>query len=386
VRSLAPSTPNRRAALAVAIVFFVNGATFSNWVPRIPEVRDRLGVSNAGLGAALVGGGIGGLLGTMLTARVQRRLSTRGTVRVSATLLACGLPVLALAGTPVALAVTLVAMTTLDVLSDLAMNAQGVTVEDRIGRSIMNRLHACWSIGALTGASVASVAAAFDVSITAHFSAAALVLVATSAVASRWFLDDPPVVVEATAVRRSPRIALQRAALVVMGAGAAAAVIEMVGSEWSAIALSDLFDLGAGAVGLGPTVFALAMVVGRLTGDHLLDRLGRTRLLAIALVLVSAGMLAVVAAPVAVAAVCGFGLWGLGTSVLFPQLYAMAGRLPGTPAAVGLSSMVFGQRAAFIVTPLAVGTISDQSTMRVAIAVLVGGALVALALSSRRLA
>ena len=53
-----PDSPStRHSALAIAVLFFVNGATFSNWLPRIPEIRDRLGLGNAGLGATLLGGG-----------------------------------------------------------------------------------------------------------------------------------------------------------------------------------------------------------------------------------------------------------------------------------------------------------------------------------------
>ncbi|MBA3606492.1 MAG: hypothetical protein H0W46_11105, partial [Acidimicrobiia bacterium] len=46
---------------AIAAVFFVNGATFSSWLPRLPELQERLGISDAALGVTLVGSGVGGL-------------------------------------------------------------------------------------------------------------------------------------------------------------------------------------------------------------------------------------------------------------------------------------------------------------------------------------
>ncbi len=60
------SPRTRHSAVAVAALFFVNGATFSNWLPRIPEIRDNLGLGNAGLGVTLLGGGLGGIIGALV--------------------------------------------------------------------------------------------------------------------------------------------------------------------------------------------------------------------------------------------------------------------------------------------------------------------------------
>ena len=49
VTDLAP----RRARAAVAAFFMVNGVLFANLLPRYPEVRARLDLSNAVLGAAI---------------------------------------------------------------------------------------------------------------------------------------------------------------------------------------------------------------------------------------------------------------------------------------------------------------------------------------------
>ncbi|MCB0985003.1 MAG: hypothetical protein KDB06_10175, partial [Ilumatobacter sp.] len=67
-----PTSP-RRATLAVGVLFFVNGATFSNWLPRIPEIRDSLGLSNDSLGVTLLGGGLGGIVGSLIVGRISDR-------------------------------------------------------------------------------------------------------------------------------------------------------------------------------------------------------------------------------------------------------------------------------------------------------------------------
>ena len=47
----------RAARLAISVVFLVNGVTFASWMPRLPEIQDRLGISDAALGITLVGAG-----------------------------------------------------------------------------------------------------------------------------------------------------------------------------------------------------------------------------------------------------------------------------------------------------------------------------------------
>ena len=155
----APSAASPRtghSAAAVAALFFVNGATFSNWLPRIPEIRDELGLSNAGLGATLLGGGLGGILGAILVGKLIDRLGSRRLLTLVATALSIGMPLIAFAPTAVVLLLLLTTLGVLDVCNDVAMNAQGVIVQNRLGRSIMNRLHAMWSLGFTGGAVVGS--------------------------------------------------------------------------------------------------------------------------------------------------------------------------------------------------------------------------------------
>src|SRR5829696_2300622 len=82
----APSGPSGGVAtLAVGTVFFVNGATFSSWTPRLPELQRDLGISDAALGLTLVGMGLGGLASSAFSGwLVDRRGSRTTTMTTSA--------------------------------------------------------------------------------------------------------------------------------------------------------------------------------------------------------------------------------------------------------------------------------------------------------------
>jgi MFS family permease len=376
----------RHSGLAVATLFFVNGASFSNWLPRIPEIRDELGLGNAGLGATLLGGGLGGIIGSLLVGRAMDRLGSRRLLIVAATSLSIGVPLIAFMPVAVMLLVLLTVLGTLDVFNDVAMNAQGVTVQQGIGRSIMNRLHAMWSLGFTGGALVGSAAAAAGIGLRVHLAGVGVLLLATVLVVQRWLVPfDPPVepVVAGASEPARRRRRLSPTVIAMAFAALAAAILEVMPNDWAAVLMRDEFDLGR-AAGFGTVACAGAMLVGRLSGDHVLDRVGERALLNGALVLVGTGALVTVVAPVTAVALAGLVVWGLGLSVVFPQLYARAARLPGTSAGAGLGSMLLGQRLGGMLTAVGVGALAEWRDLRWAFAIAGTAAFAILLATSRR--
>ncbi len=387
IQSASDEPRTRHSGMAVAVLFFVNGMTFSNWLPRIPEVRDRLGLGNAGLGATLLGGGLGGIVGSLLVARASERLGSKRLLVVAASALAIGLPLIGFAPSAIVLLLVLTALGMLDVFNDVAMNAQGVTVQDRIQRSIMNRLHAMWSLGFTAGAVLGSTASAAGIGVRVHLSVVGAMLLCTVLVVQRWLISvDPPHEVASKAEKRASGSS-GRFSIVVVAmtfAALAAAALEVTPNDWAAVMLRDVFDAGK-VSGFGTVACAGAMLVGRLGGDHVLDRVGERRLLVGALSLVGAGSLITIVAPVTAVALVGLVVWGLGLSVVFPQLYATAARLPGTSAGAGLGSMLLGQRMGGMLTAVSVGALAEWRDLRVAFAVVSATALLILTLTIRRM-
>jgi MFS family permease len=379
----AARTDLRRSGFAVATLFFVNGMTFSNWIPRIPEVRDRLGLDNGGLGATLLGGGLGGLIGSFLVAKVIARFGTRNALTVAASLLAVALPLIAVAPSAVVLLLVLTLLGFLDVINDMAMNSQGVMVEQRLGRSIINRLHGTWSLGFTLGTLLGLLASAAELGVGTHLTIIAVVLFATVMGARRYLLSSDDVNhSDDTAPKGSRRFSRLLVAMALMAIGIS--FIEIVPNDWGSVLLRDVFDAGRWS-GAANVAFAGSMLVGRMSGDYVLERVGRARLLNGALVMATVGAAVVVVAPLTGIAIVGFALWGLGVSVLFPQLYAIAATLKNTSAGAGLGAMGVGQRLGFLLAPLGVGAVADGSSLRVAIGVITGAAVVAI-VATRRMA
>ncbi len=382
-----PAPRSRHSAIAVAALFFANGATFSNWLPRLPEIRDQLGVGNAGLGATLLGGGLGGVVGSLLVAKVAARLGSRRLLLLAAGTLSIGMPLISLVHVAPVLLVLLTVLGMFDVFNDVAMNAQGVTVQQQLGRSIMNRLHAMWSLGFTGGAVLGSLASAARVDIRLHLGAVGAVLLTTILVVYRWLvpIDPPHEPAEATTEEGTPkrRFATSPVAIAMAFAAMAAVALEVLPNDWAALLMRDVFDAGRFS-GLGTVACAGAMLVGRLGGDHMLQRVGEHRLLIGALQLVAIGALITIVAPVSAVAFVGLIIWGLGLSVVFPQLYATAARLPGTSAGAGLGAMLLGQRFGAMLTAVSTGALGQWQDLRFAFAVVAITAFVVLSLTLRR--
>lgn len=377
--STEPST--KASGLAVAGLFFVNGLVFSNWIPRIPDVRDRLAMNNGGLGATLIGGGLGGILGSLLVARMLRHFGSRRLVLMAATTLALLLPLVAVAPSPLVLVAVLTSLGFCDVFNDMAMNTQGTIVQGRLSRSIMQRLHGAWSLGAACGAGTGALASAYDVGVGVHLGGVAVLLLGVIAfVRPHLVRNDPspstPFATEAP--RRTRRFSPIVAAMVVMAIGVAFA--EITASEWSAVTMRDVFSFKFS--GVATVVFASSMLIARLFGDHVVERLGPQRMLDTALAVAVAGFVVIIAAPVAAIALIGFSICGFGVAVMFPQLYAMAATLPGAATGSGLGAMGIGQRVGFMAAPLVVGSVANARSLRWSFAVVVAIVLVTI-LSAR---
>ena len=368
----------RKTAVAVAALFFTNGAAFASWAPRIPELADRIGVDLAGLGLTLLMMGVGGLAGTGPAGRLidrygSRRVSVAGAIAVSIAVATIGLT-----QSPVALGLVLLAVGATDVTADLGMNAQAVSVQIR-GRSAMNRLHGLWSIGTVVGGSIGAAAAGAGISIESHLMTVGVLMAGVALASNRGLTDavpSPPSESEA----RSPTRPLVLLGLL----GLAAAFLEAPGSEWSATFIDDAFASAPATAALGFVAFTTGMTVSRLIGDSVAARWGDARSFTGSLPVAGAGWAAVVFAPNAAVAIAGFAAAGLGTGMIFPQLYASGASGALVSQGRGLAAMSLGARLGFLLVTPAVGLLGDQAGLDVALASIMAPVLIALFVLGRR--
>lgn len=375
----------RRARWAVAVLFLTNGAIFANAVPRYPDIKADLELSNAAFGSALGAYGAGALLLGLAASAVVARLGSARTAPACVALAATNLVLLALAPSWALLTLAFLLAGSLDSLADVAENVHGLRVERGLGQLILNSLHATWSVGAVLGGGIGSLAAALGVPVTVHFAVVAVVVVAMALVARRHLLPgadgaDRPARDPAAAGRR--RWARSAAVLVTLGLVASAGqVIEEAGATWSTLYLRDELGAAAGSSGLGFVALQAAQIVGRLVGDPLVTRYGDRMVARAGALLAAAAMSAALLAPSVPAVIAALAVVGLGIGTWIPAGMRTADQLPGLPPGVGITVTGGVVRASLLVAPPVLGLIADATSLRVALVTIPVAALLALVLS-----
>ncbi|MFP3913750.1 MAG: hypothetical protein ACLFWM_02665 [Actinomycetota bacterium] len=369
---------SRRPLAGVAVLFFVNGTAFGSWLPRLPELRDRLGLSLSAVGLVLAMAGIGGLAGSASSGRLVGRLGARRVGLWPALALMATLPLIGIAPGAVALGAVVLAAAAADALADVGMNALAVRAQETRPRSIFNRLHALWSMGSLTGAAVAAGAAAVRFPLPWHL----LAVAGAGTGAVMWARTVLPATELRPRMRSRPGLAV---GVVVVGAGAA--LVEGAPHEWSAIFLADVLGASAGVAGLGFLGLSAGMVAGRLLGDRAVDRLGPVRSIFTGLATVAVATIAVVTSPPVAITLAALVLWGLGVSVVLPLLYRLAGSHRGFGEGSGLAALTVGSRLGFMAGPTAVGSTAAVWSLPAGLGIVVAaGLVVTVAAVSRGLA
>jgi MFS family permease len=349
----------RRARYAVAAVFAVHGAVTGSFATRVPWIQDHAQLSAGQLGLALAFPAIGASVAMPLAGYVSHRLGARTAMRVLIALWTLALILPSLAPNLWTLCAALFVYGAAAGMADVAMNALGVEVESRLGKSIMSGLHGMWSVGALVGSAGGTLAAHLGSDARLHHGLAAAALTLLGLVACRWVLDLRPTEDE----EPPPRFALPpKSALLIGAVGFCAVFAEGAALDWSAVYLRDQLEASAGLAAACTTGFMLTMAVARLAGDAVVNRVGAVRTVRASGVLaVLGGVLIVVSGRPAVA-MGGFALMGLGIAVVVPLCFAAAGRSGPNPslAIAGVATITY---TSGLVAPSAIGGLAELTSL-----------------------
>jgi MFS family permease len=366
--------------------FIGSGFAFASWASRIPQVRDGLGLDSAALGLVLLAIAAGSLLSLPLSGPVVTRFGSSRTVGVMSVLFGAGLVVAALGSmfNVVPVVIGLFVLGFANGAWDVAMNVQGTVVERHLGRSVMSRFHAGFSLGTVAGALVGAAMVALRVPVAAHLTVVAVLVVLAVTWQARRFIADHDGT-ESTTARGSSRQAWKEPRTLLIGVFVLAfAFAEGVGNDWISIAAIDGHHVSPALGTLAFAAFLTAMTVGRWFGPGLLDRFGRTPVVRVLALIGIAGLALFVFGPSPAYAYAGTLLWGLGASLGFPVGMSAGGDDPRR-AAARVSVVASIGYCAFLAGPPVIGFLGNHFTvLRALLTVAVLLALAALISSSVR--
>jgi MFS family permease len=346
----------------------------ASWASRLPAIRDQLHLSTGRLGLVLLAISIGSVTMLPLAGTIVRALGPARTVMVSAIFSMGGIILVGLASSVWALAVGLL-LTGAGIGSwDVSMNVEGAEVERRVGRAIMPRFHAAFSLGTVFGALFGALAAALSVPVRLHLPlVAGSVLVIAILGVQNFLPPSEPVWSDRKAsggiLGGQLSTWLESKTLLIGVLVFSMALAEGSANDWLPLALVDGYGAvhALGAIGFG--VFVTGMTTMRMMGPAVLGRFDHVRVLRASAGLVLLGTALVVSGAIhadghgSVAdyalAFLGALLWGMGAALGFPMGMTAAATDPLRSAArVGVVSTI--GYTAFLAGPPLLGALGQR--------------------------
>lgn len=357
--------PPRSARVAVSVAYGVQGLSLAILVTRIPTVRDRLGLSEIGLGLLLVlvpvMAGVGSVLAGFLTARVH----SKPVLRIAGPLVPLSVVAVGLAPT---LSTAVMALSVFGVaigVVDATMNMQAVSLQAAYGRPVISSCYAWFSLVSIAGALLAAAAAATEMPLWLFFASCAFVAVPVQVSVGRFLLPDAVV-----GAVEGQRTVPWRPIIVIGIALMCAYVLDSATQNWSAVYLTDALGTEESVAALGYAAYSLLLLIGRLGVDRIDMRAGPVRLVRAGAALGLLSLLLVAIAPNSTVALVGFGLLGLAVAPMIPLAFVAAASYD--PDATGRAVArvnIFNYVGVLLGAPL-VGIIAEATSLRIAFAVL----------------
>ena len=340
--------------LATRLAFLIAGFGLACWAPLVPFAKARLGVDDGVLGILLLCLGLGSVAAMLATGMLSARYGSKPIIIAGGLGLALTLPILTIASTPFTLGITLAVFGAALGSLDVAMNIHAVEVEKGAGRPLMSGFHALFSIGGFIGSLLVTLLLSVHAGpLVATLLSSALMVVAMVVAWPRLLKTVPS--------EDAPLFAIPRSFVLLLAVLAAITfLVEGAILDWSALLLTTQGRVEASHGGLGYMLFAIAMTVGRLAGDTITAKLGDRAIMLWGGLVAVAGFVVLLLSPIAILALSGFLLIGLGASNIVPVLFRKGGTQTVMPAGLAVAAITMCGYAGVLIGPASVGFVANH--------------------------
>jgi MFS family permease len=342
---------------AVAAIFFLNGFLTGSWAPQIPVFLARLGISEFTLGLLILLFGLGAVAAMTWCGYLIALLGSRSVLRGFGAAGTLGLLAVALAPNVELAAIAMFLFGGAIGGMDVAMNANGVVVEKKLGRAIMSSLHGFWSLGGFAGGAAGGIAIQSFGHLAHALAVTALVAGIAVLALPRLYPDEVP------ARRKRPRVGLPRHATVyLVGLMALFSMVpEGAVLDWAALYLQQELGAGLATAGFAFAGFSATMAAVRFLGDGVRNRFGAVSTLRGSAMVAAAGMLLAGLSPAPWVAIAAFALCGLGIANMVPIAFSAAGNQQGLSSGAGMSVVTTMGYSGILMAPSAIGFVAERT-------------------------
>jgi MFS family permease len=355
---------------SIGVLFLLCGLNFATWATRIPDFKYLLHLTDAELGTVLMGLPFGSLVSLPLAGWLISKFNSRIICIVAVLLYILIIPIISYSMNSYMLFICLFFFGMAGDILNIAMNTQVVALEAKMNKIIMSSFHAIFSIGLMIGALLGGFIARLGFDIQNHFYfIAGLNLVAIPIFYPNLLQDGSQTLDE-----NKPKSSILNLGsyLTILALVAFCGMLcEGAMADWITLYFKENVSTTSYATTIGFSSFALAMVIGRFTGDYISRNFGVSNILTLNGLLISMGMLITLLIPSIEFKIIGCFLTGLGISTIVPLIYSQAGNQKNIEPAIAIAGVSTIAYIGFLIGPVVIGYLADFFNLQSALMLLI---------------
>jgi predicted MFS family arabinose efflux permease len=375
----APRSAVSRARWATRAQFLNLGLVIGSWGVHIPSVKSRYTLNEQTLALALLSMSVGSLLTLAIAGRVVGTLGARNTTVVAGWGFCLALALSLVLPAYWALLPLMVVFGASESVFDVAINAEGTTLEIMSGRAVMSGFHGMFSLGAMGGAALTAALLQAGIPPAVQLAAVAATVAVSIFFSSRGMLESHPVTEGSQAHFAWPKGTLLLIGMLICFGMLAEGVMY----NWSVLYVQQELHSPQERAALAYVAFAGATAAMRFAGDSVRARVSERTMLLAGPAIAAVAMLVVLVAARPWVAMVGFAIVGMGLATVVPILYNAATRVPGVSRAAAIASVSSIGYVGFMIGPPIIGAVAHATTLTIAMGTLVVASLI-LIIGARR--
>ncbi len=351
--------------ISVLVIFFFMSLGLTALVTRMPEIKKLLDVNSSELGLLLLAGAIGSMATLPISGKLISRFGTKPLITIAftvASLSIIGLSFAADNGSILGFGIFLFTTFAGAALTDVSMNVDGSQVEQQLNKSVMPRMHAFFSLGAFSGAGLATLAMAINMDLVTQTVILMIISLAVPFVLWRFVPSHTGQELHhknKTEAVKDPYSPWKSKLIPLLGLGILGMTLaEGATNDWLTLGFVEGLGQTTTNAGFAFAILQVGMVTSRFFGGALVDRIGRRRTLEILAITGIVGILLVILSQNIYLAWLGAAMWGAGVSMAFPLFLGAAGETEH--AAKNVSAVATFGYAAFLIGPPLLGLLAEN--------------------------
>ena len=346
---------------APAWVFTSINILIGTWILYIPYLKLKFELNDAQIGFALFFIALGLLVSIPFISLINNKIGVGKSTKMGIIILAFLYNLPLIVPNYAILCAVLFCMGITSGFTSISLNALTATVEKNEGKSFMSAAHGFFSLGGFIGAGIGSLFMTQFSSPALHMAIITSVIILSTLYLAKNY--DKVKGVEKNKQKKETPFYKSIKPLIVISIIAFIVLFNEGSVEhWSNLFLFEIVQVSESKAGLGFVVFSLAMTLGRFLGDGFSNKVGSLKTILYGSFLAFIAYLFIITATVYLS-VLGFGLLGLGLSVIIPEIYRVASNVEALDASTAISVVSGVGFVGFLLGPVILGAISNWSNL-----------------------